>query len=75
MKKEFDCKPICDKKFLKTKSYGDESIDFHDKVVPKVGSNYACLAVIIIYFVLKIEARNYFQVFFFKKIRGYIYYW
>ena len=48
IKKEFDSKPVYNKKFLKTKtkSYGDEDIDFHDKEIPKVDSNYTCLAVI-----------------------------
>ena len=33
IKKEFDGKPICNKKFPKSiiKSYGDEATDFHDK--------------------------------------------
>ena len=30
----------------KTKSYGDEVTDFYDKNIPKVDSNYTCLAVI-----------------------------
>ena len=30
----------------KIRSYGDDAIKFHDKVVPKVGSNYNCLAII-----------------------------
>ena len=36
--------PSTIKKFLKTKvkSYGDEAIDFHDKEMHKVGSNYTC---------------------------------
>ena len=34
----------------KIKCYGDESTDFHDKEVPKVGSNYTYLAVILIDF-------------------------
>ena len=47
LKKELDWKPIYNKKFLKTKirSYGDEAADFHDKELPKVGSNCSCLAV------------------------------
>ena len=35
------------------KSYGDESTDFPDKEIPKIGSNYNCLEVIVIAFVLK----------------------
>ena len=30
------------------KSYSDESTDFLDKVIPKIGSQYICLAVILI---------------------------
>ena len=53
------------KKFLKTKirSYGQEATDFHDKEVPKVGSNYTCLTVILIDFVLKKDEYYYLQVF------------
>ena len=36
------------------KSYGDESTDFPDKEIPKIGSNYNCLKVIVVVaFVLK----------------------
>ena len=37
----------------KVKSYGDEATDFHDKEMPKAGSNHTCLAVIMIDSVLK----------------------
>ena len=42
------------KRYLKTKmkSYGDEVTDFHDGEIPKAGSNYTCLAVILIDFFL-----------------------
>ena len=48
VKKEFDSKPVYKKNFLKTKikSYGNEATDLHDKEIPKVDSNYICLAVI-----------------------------
>ena len=36
----------------KIKCYHDKSTDSHDKKMPKVGSNYTCLAVILINFVL-----------------------
>ena len=38
IKKEFDSKPVGNKKFLKTKtkSYSDEATDFHNKEIPKV---------------------------------------
>ena len=29
-----------------TKSYCNESTDFHDEAIPQVGSNYNCLAVV-----------------------------
>ena len=48
IKKEFDSKPVYDKKCLKTKikSNNDEATDFHNKEMHKVGSNYIYLAVI-----------------------------
>ena len=38
VKKEFDCKHVYNKTFLKTKikSSGDEATDFYDKEIPKV---------------------------------------
>ena len=48
---------------MKTKSYGDEATDFHDKEIPEVGSNDTNLAVILIYFVLKKDENYYPQVF------------
>ena len=55
IKKELDCEPICDKKFLKIKimPYGNEAADFQGKEVPKVGSNCTVLAVISLDSVLK----------------------
>ena len=55
MKTEFDSKLIYNEKFLKTKlkSSGDEATDFHDKEILKRDSNYTCLAVILIDFILK----------------------
>ena len=40
---------------IKTKilSYGNKAADFHDKEIPKAGSDYTCLAVINIDSVLK----------------------
>ena len=54
-RKEFDSELIYDKKYLKTKvnSYGDEAKDFHYKEIPKVNSNFTCLAVILVDFILK----------------------
>ena len=47
--KKFDSKPIHSKRFLKTKIrfYSDEATDFHDKEMPKAGSNCICLAVVL----------------------------
>ena len=41
IKKELDCKPIHNKKFLKTKilSYSGEATDFHNKEIPKLECN------------------------------------
>ena len=47
---------------MKTKSYGDEATDFHDKEIPEVGSNDTNLTVIFIYFVLKKDENYYPQV-------------
>ena len=46
--KEINSQPIYIKKFLKTKikSYVNKATDFHDKEIPKVGSNYSYLPVI-----------------------------
>ena len=67
IKKELDCEPIYNKKFLKTKirSYGNKATDFNDKEVAKVGSNYICLAVILLDFVL-IKDKNYYRQVIFK---------
>ena len=48
IKKQFDSKPVYNKNFLKTKikSYGHKVTDFCNKEIPKVESNYICLAVI-----------------------------
>ena len=64
IKKELDREPGYNKKFLKTKieSYGDETTDFHDKEMPRAGSNYTCLAVILIEFVLKKDGNYFLQV-------------
>ena len=61
--KIFDIKPINNKTVLKTKikSSTDEATYFHDKEMPNVGSNYSCLVVILIDFVLKIDEICYQQ--------------
>ena len=47
----------------KIKSYHDEFTDFHDKEIPKLGSNYTCLAVILVGFVLKKDENYHPQMF------------
>ena len=53
------------KRFLKTKIkyYGVNATDLCDKEIAKVRSNYACLAVISIDFVLKKDKNYYPQIF------------
>ena len=48
VKKKFDCEPVYNKKFLKTKInyHCDEVTDIYNKEIPKVDSNHTCLAVI-----------------------------
>ena len=55
IKKEIDSGPIFKRKYLKTriKSVGDEATGFKDKQIPMVDSNYTCLAVVLINFVLR----------------------
>ena len=52
------------------KSYGDEATDFHDKQIPKVGSDHISLAVINFDSVLKKYENYYPQVF--LKVSKYI---
>ena len=47
----------------KIKSHGDEVTDFYDKEIPKVDSNYICLAVISFDSALKKDENYYPQVF------------
>ena len=47
----------------KIKSYGDEVTDFYDKEIPKVDSNYTCLAVINLDSALSKDGNYYPQVF------------
>ena len=47
----------------KTKSHDDEVTDFYDKRIPKVDSNYTCLAVISLDSALKKDDIYYLQVF------------
>ena len=67
IKKEIECEPIYNKKFLETKSrsYGNEVADFQYKEKPKVDHNYTCLAGILIKFIFK--DKNYFPQVFLKE--------
>ena len=56
-------KNVITKNFCKIKSYGDEAIDFHDKQIPKMDSNYTCLVVINLDSALKKYENYYLQVF------------
>ena len=47
----------------KIKSHGDEVTNFYDKKIPKVGSNYTCVAVISLDSALKKDENHYPQVF------------
>ena len=49
-------------------TYGDEDSDFPDKEMPKLGSNYICLVIILIGFVLK-KDRNYYPQVFLKEYK------
>ena len=51
--------------FLKNKIrfFGVETTDFQNKEIPKVGSNYIFLTVILLDFVLKKDENYYLQVF------------
>ena len=47
----------------KIKSHGDDVTNFYDKKIPKVGSNYTCVAVISLDSALKKDENYYPQVF------------
>ena len=55
IRKQFDSKPFYNK--------NDEATNFHDKEMPKTGSNHTCLAVITIDSVLERNENYYPQVF------------
>ena len=59
--KEFDCKPIYNLK-TKKKFTVNRLYIFMIKKIPKVDSNYICLAVILIDFIFKIGEYCYLQV-------------
>ena len=61
IKKELDSKPVCNKEFFKTKikSHGDKVTNFYNKKIPKVDSNYTCLAVISLDSAVKKDGNDY----------------
>ena len=66
MKKGFDSEPVYNEKYIKTKikSYeGSINTDFHGDKVPKEGSQYICLSVILIDSVFRTGKNYYPQVF------------
>ena len=58
-----DSEPIYNKKFWETKIKSAETTDFHDKEMPKVGSNCICVALILIDFALKKDEKCYPELF------------
>ena len=69
IEKEFYSEPVYNKEFLKTKAkyHGNKTTNFLNKKIPKVGSNYTCLAVMLIDLILKHEENFYPQVFLKKR--------
>ena len=63
--KKTDSKPIYNKNLpkTKTKSSGDEALNFHDKEIPKIDPSDICLVIMLIGFVLKKDRTYYTQVF------------
>ena len=62
LKKEFDCEPVYNEKYLKDKikSYdGKTNTNFHSNKITKEGSQFICLSVILIDFVLR-TGKNFF---------------
>ena len=61
-KKEFESKPVYNDKYLKAKikSYnGKINTNFHNNKIPKEGSQFICLSVILIYSVFRTGKRCY----------------
>ena len=66
LKKEFVSEPVYNEKYLKTKvkSYNENTnTNFHDNKIPKEGSEFICLSVILIDSVFKTGKNHYAQVF------------
>ena len=65
-KKEFDSKPVYNEKYLKAKiksSNGKINTNFHNNKIPKEGSQFICLSVLLIDSVLRTGKNYYPQVF------------
>ena len=66
IKKEFDCKPVYTEKYLKAKikSFnGKINTNFHSNKIPREGSQFICLSVILIDSVFRAGKKYYPQVF------------
>ena len=66
MKKEFDSEPVYNKKYLKAKIKSDNgkvNTSFRNNKIPKKGSQFICLSVILIDSVFRTEKNYYLQVF------------
>ena len=66
LKKEFDSKPVYNKKYLKAKikTYnGKININFHNSKIPKGDSQYVCLSIILLDSVFTTCKNYYSQVF------------
>ena len=66
LKKEFDSEPVYNEKYLKAKTKscnGKINTNFHDNKIPKEGSQFICLTVILIHSVFRTDKIYYSQVF------------
>ena len=69
LKKEFDCQPVYNKKYLKAKIKfynGKINTNFHDDKILKEGSQFICLSVVLIDFVFRTGKNYYPQVFYIR---------
>ena len=66
IKKEFDCEPVYNEQYVKTKvnSYnGKINTNFHNNKIPKKSSKFICLSVILINSLFKTDKNYYLQLF------------
>ena len=66
LKKQFDSEPVYNEKYLKAliKSYnGKINTSFHNNKIPKEGSQFVCLSIILIDSVSRTGKNYYHQVF------------